>query len=247
MSSLTRPFIYPHRSQRIVPLKAWKLAGATALASALMAFVWIFGTQLIEAHNEIVLRLCRQIHLVEAHPEITSEFGRVIEIITVPSNPNPLTLRSTTSAVVFLVVIGLFARRFPLARGLITFLVAIVVFSLIGALAGAPALANVATFAAAWVDTEFLVWLLLPAATMCLFVVLQPSLARGALWMVGIEAFAVVWSAVRFVVLLGVGHYAGVMLLPLVWFAWGLLTDVVSLIAFYSWSIHVTLALSKGR
>jgi hypothetical protein len=65
--------------------------------------------------------------------------------------------------------------------------------------------------------------------------------------MVGIEAFAVVWSAVRFVLLLGVGHYAGVMLLPLVWFGWGLLTDVVSLIAFYSWSIHVTLALSRGR
>ncbi len=246
MPSLTRPFIYPHRSQRIVPLNGLKLAGATVLASALTAFVWIFGTQLIEAHNELVLRLCRQIRLA-AHSEVRSEFGRVIEIVTVPSNPNPLTLRSTISAAVLLIVIGLVARRFPLARGLMTFLVAIVVFSVIGALAGAPALTTVTTFAAVWVQTQFLVWLLLPAATMCLFVVLQPSLARGALWMVGIEAFAVVWSAVRFVVLLGVGHYAGVMLLPFIWFAWGLLTDVVSLIAFYSWSIHLTLALSKGR
>jgi hypothetical protein len=246
MPSLTRPFIYPHRSQRIVPLSALKLAGATALASALTASVWIFGTELIEAHNELVLRLCQQIHLA-AYPEVRTEFGRVIEIITVPSNPNPLTWRSTMSAAVLLVVIGLIARRFPLARGLMTFFAAIVVFSVIGALAGAPTLTSVTTFAAVWVQTQFFVWLLLPAATMCLFVVLQPSLARGALWMVGIEAFAVVWSAVRFVVLLGVGHYAGVMLLPFIWFAWGLLTDVVSLIAFYSWSIHLTLVLSKGR
>jgi hypothetical protein len=152
-----------------------------------------------------------------------------------------------TSAALVCAVIGVIARRFPLARGLMAFLGAIVVFSVIGALAGAPALANIDTFAAVWVQTQFLIWLLLPAATMCLFVVLQPSLLRGALWMVGIEAFAVIWSAVRFVVLLGIGHYVGVLLLPLVWFAWGLLTDVVSLIAFYSWSIHVTLALSKGR
>jgi hypothetical protein len=246
MPSLTRPFIYPHRSQRIVPLNRLKLAGATALASALTAFVWISGTQLITAHNELVLRLCRQIHLA-AYPEVRSGFGRLIEVVTVASNPNPLTLRSTISAAVLLVVIGLVARGFPLARGLMTFLAAIVVFSVMGALAGAPALTSVTTFAAVWVQTQFLVWLLLPAATMCLFVVLQPSLARGAVWMVGIEAFAVVWSAVRFVVLLGVGHYAGVMLLPFVWFSWGLLTDVVSIIAFYSWSIHLTLVLSKGR
>ena len=247
MSSLTRAFIYPHRSQRVVPLNKRKLAGATAVASALTAFVWIFATPLIDAHNEIVLRLCRQIHLTGAHSEASVAFGRVIDIITVPSTPNPLTLRSTTSAALLIAVIGLIARRFPLARGLMTFLVAILVFSLIGALAGAPALENVATFASVWLQTQFLVWLLLPAATMCLFVVVQPSLARGALWMVGIEAFAVAWSAVRVVVLLGVGHYAGVLLLPLTWFAWGLLTDVVSLVAFYSLSIHMTLALSKGR
>mgnify|MGYP003577404213 CR=1 FL=1 len=112
---------------------------------------------------------------------------------------------------------------------------------------GAIALREPDTFAIVWTHTELLVWLVLPSMAALLFVTVQPSWARGLAWMVAIQAFAVFWSAARFVVVLGTAGFLGPVLLPALWFGWGLLADVLYVTTFFSVVVHVNLRLAPER
>jgi len=64
---------------------------------------------------------------------------------------------------------------------------------------------------------------------------------------VAMEVFALFWSAARFVVVLGIPATLGPVLLPAIWFAWGLLADVVYVTMFFSLAVHVNLRFTPER
>lgn len=243
---MRRPFIYPHRSARALPLTLAKASGALLATLALTMVVWYLRDLLVASHNAIVLELCRLVGLGEASRQITIAAGGPLDVVTVPPHPFHPTVPWLASGAAIAALAAL-ATRFPLVRGLAAFVTTVIVLSLVGLLVDATAMQAVETFSILWTQTELLVWFVLPSLTTLLFVIVQPSLVRGLMWMVGVEAFAIVWSAIRLVVVLGFGYYTGTALLPALSFVGGLLTDALYLVTFYAWSIHVTVNLSPGR
>jgi len=242
-----RATTYLHRSVRGVPFSRPRIAGGLAAAFALTAFVWNESAALVAAHNALVLALSRAIELGGVATQLTFAYGRPVEVITVARDPSFPAQVAIVAFAAALLLLGAIAYRFPLGRGLAGFISFVLGLSAIAGLIDAPAMRDVSTFTWVWTNTQLLAWLVLPSVSMCLFVVAQPSLARGVLWMIAVEAFAIAWSAVRLVVVLGVARCTGALLLPAMWFAWGLLADVVYLTTFYSWSLYVTLRTPAAR
>ena len=243
---MRRPFIYPHRSARALPLTLGRAGGAISAAAALTIVVWRLRGLVVAAHNAVVVQLCRAAGLEDARTHFAPAFGLLLEVVTVPSSQVHAAM-PWLAAGCAIALLATVAVAFPLLRGLAAFIVVVITLSLVSLLARAPAMQTVEGFATLWMQTELLVWLALPSVTTFLFVIVQPSLIRGFAWMVGVEAFAILWSAVRLVVLLGFGFYTGTALLLALWFVGGLLADALYLVTFYSWSIHANLNFSRGR
>jgi len=241
--AMRRPYIYPHRSTRMLPLVRRRFAGAVAAATGMTVAVWYWVDALVVAHNTVVLMLAdlagvRGVQVVE-----TFAFGRTI--------PAVVTYSVTTSAwmpyvaaLVAAALLVLLAIYAPLSRGIVAFVLVTIVASAAAQALGASVLARPDTFPIVWTQSELLVWLVLPSMAGLLFVTAQPSWLRGLCWMIGLEAFAVFWSAARLVVLLGVAQAFGPVLLPPLWFVWGLLADVVYVTTFFSIAVHLNLHLT---
>ena len=83
-----------------------------------------------------------------------------------------------------------------------------------------------------------LVWLILPWVLLLLFVIPQPNLLRGLLWVAFLQAYGFLFSAVRMVFVLGMLHYTGLIFMPPLWFLLGTMSDLLFVLFFYSLSIH---------
>jgi len=241
--SMRRPYIYPHRSTRMLPLVRRRFAGAVLAAAAMTVAVWYWLDWLLLAHNTVAVALADLAGVRSVQVVDTFAFGRTI--------PAVVTYAVTTSswipyvaALAAAAVLALLALYAPLSRGIVAFMLTAIAASAAAHYAGASTLARADTFPIVWTQSELLVWLVLPSMTGLLFVTSQPSWLRGLCWMAGLEAFAVLWSAARLVVLLGVAQALGPVLLPPLWFVWGLLADVVYVTTFFSIAVHVNLRLT---
>jgi hypothetical protein len=245
-SSPRRPYIYPHRSARMLPRVRRRLAGGLAASTALTFVLWHYLDSLVIVHNAVALRLLtlagvRDVQLID-----TTVLQRTVPVlVTRPSPGTPWV--GYGAAVVIAAALIVLAVRTPLARGIATFVLAILGLSTLAHRLGAPGLREFVTFPVVWTHTELLVWLVLPSMAALLFITIQPSWARGIAWMVAIEAFAVLWSAARLVVVLGSAQMFGSVLLPTLWFVWGPLADVLYLTTFFSMAVHVNLRLTPER
>jgi hypothetical protein len=97
-----------------------------------------------------------------------------------------------------------------------------------------------------WLRGELLVWLLLPWIAVFLFMVILPSPGVGVAWTLLLQVYAILWSAIRLAFCLGVLHYTGILFLPLLWFAFGILFDLVYVLVFYSMALQVSIKRSIG-
>ena len=102
-------------------------------------------------------------------------------------------------------------------------------------------------FAQIWLRGEFLVWLLLPWVSALLFILTMPSVAAGVGWALSMQAYAIFWSALRFVFCLGVLHFTGILFLPLLWFSLGILFDMVYILTFYSLALQWSMKRAMGE
>ena len=223
-----------------------RFAVAAAAAALLTFAVWHWLESLVVLHNAItftLLELARvgNVQIVEA-----AVFGRAMPVIIASGGPTSPSVPYLAAAAVAAALV-LIAIRVPLARGVAVFLVTILATSAVAYALGAPALHERETFPIVWTHTEQLIWLVLPSMAALLFVTVQPSWARGLGWMVAMEAFAIFWSAARFVVVLGTAETVGPVMLPALWFAWGLLADVLYVTIFFSVAVHVNLRLTPER
>ena len=243
---MRRPYIYPHRSTRVLPLVSRRFAGGAAAAAVMTVAIWHWIDVLLFIHNAIAFTLVDVAAVPNVQAMQTTVFGRPVPVLVtfvVATNP---WLTYGTAAIVALLVLAL-AWYVPLARGVAVFLVTIIVASMGAYYVRATAMEQMDTFPVVWTHTELLIWVVLPSMAALLFVTAQPSWLRGLCWMAAIEIFAIFWSAARFVVVLGVAHAFGPILLPAMWFAWGLLADVLYITTFYSMVVHVNLHLTPER
>ena len=244
--SLRRPYIYPHRSARMLPRVSIRVAAALAAAAALTFAIWRYLDSVLTVHNAVTFTLLELARIRDVQVIDSAIAGRTIPVlVTVPPSIAPwlpYVVVGIISAV--LVVVAL---RAPLARGLATFLLSILGLSALAYRLQAPGLREYETFPVVWLHTELFVWLVLPSITALLFMSIQPSWIRGAVWMLGIEAFAVFWSAARLVVVLGTAQLFGPTPLPALWFVWGPLADVLYVTAFFSLAVHANLRFTPER
>ena len=243
--SVRRPYIYPHRSTRALPRVSRRFAGGAAAAAVLSAALWYWTAPLLFIHNAIAFTLLDLAGVQGVEAIEIAVFSRAVPVlVTVPATSPWLVYGAPVATALPLILVAVYA---PLARGLAAFLITILAASTVAYAAGAAALREPNTFPIVWMHTELLVWMGLPSMAALLFVTAQPSWFRGLCWMVAIEAFAVFWSAARFVAVLGVAQAFGPVLLPAIWFSWGLLADVLYITAFYSLVVHVNLRITPER
>jgi hypothetical protein len=245
-ASLRRPYIYPHRSARMLPRVSRRFAAAVAAALVLTLVVWESLPSLLVVHNAIAFTLLEVAQVGPVGVVDTTVFGRAIPVIVPVSAPESSSVPYAAAALLAVAAIIL-AWRVPLARGVAVFLLTILGVSAAGYRLDAMALRELETFPVVWMHTELLVWLVLPSIAGLLFVTMQPSWLRGIGWMVTMQAFAVFWSTARFVVVLGTSAALGPVLLPAIWFGWGMLADVLCVTMFFSLAVHVNLRLAPER
>lgn len=243
--SVRRSYIYPHRSTRALPLVSRRFAGGAAAAATLTATLWYWQASLLVVHNAIAFTLLDVAGVQGVQTIETTVFSRAVPVLVTAAAGGPWVVYGAPLLTALL--LGLLALYAPLARGLAAFLITILAASTLAYASGAGALRQSNTFPIVWMQTELLVWMVLPSMAALLFVTVQPSWFRGLCWMLAIETFAVFWSAARLVVVLGIAQAFGPVLLPAIWFSWGLLADVLYITTFYSIVVHVNLRITPER
>ena len=244
--SLRRPYIYPHRSSRMLPWVTRRCAAAAAASLVLTLVVWRLLPSLLVWHNAMTFTLLDLAGISAVTVIETTVFGRPMPVI-VPADASASAAATYLSAGLVAAALLVPAVAIPLSRGIIVFLLTLLASSTAAHVLSAPALRQPQTLPIVWTHTELLVWLVLPSIAALLCVMVQPSWLRGLGWMVAMQAFAVFWSAARYVLIVGTAIVAGPILVPGLWFAFGLLGDLLYVTTFYSLAVHVNLRLTPER
>jgi hypothetical protein len=231
-----RAYIYPHRSVRSLPLTLGSAASGGAVAVALIAVTYFGAPRILAAHERVCDALLRAaaIHMDGESPIDVFAFVAPVMVPVVSSRgPVSYTKSLVAGALASLALLTLY-RFVPLARSFLTFVLTLLAASAAALHFFPSSELTAAAFSQMWLRGELLVWLLLPAFGAILFAVIERSPVKVALWMVGVQGYAVVWSAVRLAFCLGVLQYGGAVLLPMLWFCLGLLADFTYLVVAYS-------------
>ena len=220
------------------------------LSVVLTAAAFWFRAPLLAWHNQIsaaVLRLC-DVPLDGSTQVVVFEPIGSAEVVTTPvfhlnQQPARVAILFVSAVLVLLVLYG----RVELARNFIVFLLILLLAAAAVMVFSSGADVTSAEFSQIWLRSEVLVWLLLPWFSAGLLVVLQPSAWPGLIWAVLMQAYGFFWSAIRLAFCLGVLHYSGLLFMPLLWFALGLLADVLYIVVFLSLSTRVAGLAAWGR
>lgn len=241
---MRRQYIYPHRSIRSFPIPAARIALALLSATVISAAVALASHRLLAIHSGLCSSLLAilGIPLAGLRPvETFAFFGSVLapQIPTLwPYGKGPLW------ALVVLLVPAVLAflllyRNVKLARGFVIFLLTLLLLSAAAVVALPDFHFDSSTFTQIWIRNEVIVWTLLPWVSAYLLLLTAPSPGVGLALTALVQIFGFAWSVVRLAFCLGVLHYTGVLFVPLLWFALGLLADVLYVCVFYSISVHL--------
>lgn len=236
-----RTFIYPHRSVRSVRITAAKLTVGLVASLLLSSLVAVSAIPLLSVHSRMSTSLLKLSGIPVSGME-TLEIFRGLGPTVVPITPELDVKGSLIRAAILFIVclVGLLViqRRIQLSRTFIFFLITLLLLSGLAVAINPMFHLTSGEFSQIWLRGEILVWLILPWITTILFVSIQPSLLDGVLWVIGVQIYAFLWSAVRLTFCLGVLHYTGVLFLPLLWFCLGFLADFLYIQVFYSIVVH---------
>ncbi len=236
-----RDAIYPHRSVRALPLSNVRMWAGVALALAITVWSVLYAVPIMEAHSRVAAVLAGWAGLpvsgwapVGVFPGLEPASGPVLTIPTFGEVSEGARLALLLSIVGLLIV----AQRFSLFRNVANFLIVLLVASAVANAVFDSFRLESITFGQIWLRQEMLVWLILPWVLLLLFVIPQPNLLRGLVWVVFLQAYGFVFSAVRMVFVLGMLHYTGLIFMPPLWFLLGTMSDLLFVLFFYSLSIH---------
>lgn len=238
---MRRSFIYPHRSVRAIPARVTRFVVAGLTVLALTAAMAQFFHPLLVLHNRLclaIVELCG-IPIAGVLPvELFAQLGPApVPVIAVPQLSDRSLEVWTLFTATMLVLLGLH-RRIPFARSLLLLLMTLLVMTL-GVVVFHPASQfGSVEFAAMWLRSELLVWMVLPFLSVSIFVLTQPTMLFGVAWAMLTQIYGLAWSAIRLAFGIAMIHYTGILFAPIFWFAGGLLADVIYLVVFYSVAIQ---------
>lgn len=238
-----RTAIYLHRSVRALPLTGLRVWTAVAFAILIFGLTAFFAVPIMQAHSDLSNFFLRWSHIPVSgwrpfaiFPGLEPGSGPLVPIPTF----NQVSEGARLALILGVVALLIIARRFSLFRNLANFLILLLFISaIVNVIFDAFALQSV-VFGQMWLRQELLVWLLMPFISLLLFVLPQPNLAIGLSWMLLVQVYGFLFSALRFVFCLGVLYYTGLLFMPLLWFAFGTLSDLLFLLFFYSISVYRT-------
>ena len=236
-----RDSIYPHRSVRALPLSSVRSWAGVTLALLITVLSVIYAVPIMEAHSRVAAVLTQWAGLpvtawtpIGVFPGLEPASGPVLAIPVFKEVSEGARLLLILSIVVLLIV----AQRFSLVRNVANFLIVLLVASAAANAVFDNFRLQSTAFGQIWLRQEMLVWLLLPWVLILLFVIPQPNLLRGLLWVVFLQAYGFFFSALRMVFILGVLHYTGLIFMPPLWFLLGTLSDLLFVLFFYSLAIY---------
>lgn len=219
-------------------LRLWAGIGLALLISVLSV---IYAVPIMETHSRVAGVLAGWAGLpvtgwtpIGVFPGLEPASGPVLAIPTFKEVSEGARLLLILSIVALLIV----AQRFSLVRNVANFLIAMLVASAVANAVFDNFRLESTAFGQIWLRQEMLVWLLLPWVLILLFVIPQPNLSRGLLWVVFLQAYGFLFSALRMVFMLGVLHHTGLIFMPPLWFLLGTLSDLLFVLFFYSLAIH---------
>ncbi len=235
-----RRSIYPHRSVRSLPVTAVRLGVAIGLSLLISCLTAYYAIEIMNFHAGIASYLFRFAGIavsgweqVAIFPGLQPALAPVTNIPMFDAVPDGARLVLILSIVLLLLI----SRRYLLTRSLSSFLIFLLIVSAVVNSLKPGLHFDSQTFGQVWLRGEMLVWLLLPWVASLLFLMPQPNMAEGIGWVLLIQVYGVLFSALRMVFSLGVLHYTGLLFMPLVWFGMGTLSDLVFLLCFYSFSV----------
>jgi hypothetical protein len=241
METGRRNSIYPHRSVRALPLSGVRLWAGIGLALAITILSVIYAVPIMETHSQVAAVLARWAGLpisdwapIGVFPGLEPASGPVLSIPSFLEVSEGARLGLVLMIVALLVV----AQRFPLLRNVANFMIVLLLASAVANAVFDNFRLQSITFGQIWLRQEMLVWLILPWVLILLFVIPQPSLWRGLGWVMFLQVYGFLFSALRLVFMLGVLHYTGLLFMPPLWFLLGSLSDLLFLLFFYSLAIH---------
>ncbi|HSB16733.1 MAG TPA: hypothetical protein VLE22_19940 [Bryobacteraceae bacterium] len=240
-SHMRREFIYPHRSVRSFRVTVAKLLSAVFTAAVLCGSIAAYNAEFFTWHDRLCVTLLEWTG-VPVTGEQTIELFEGLSTAVVPAVPvarfesNPL--RFVLLAVAGLLALWAIQHRIALSRGFVLFLAALLLITACVVAIHPSSQFGAVEFGQIWLRGEVLVWLLLPVFSAAMFTLVQPIWLIGVTLTVLVQVFGIFWSAVRMAFCLAVMHYSGILFVPILWFALGVLADMIYLMVFYSMAVH---------
>jgi hypothetical protein len=236
-----RSFIYKHRSFRSAPLAADRLIAALTLALLLTVVSVYQASTLVDFHQRVCGFMLETFRIPAPSWQSASVFpGWISAAVPVLSVPRfeEIADGARLIPVLAIVVLLIVSRYFGLTRNFAGFLILLLVISTFACAFKPDFSVSTAEFATAWLQVEMLLGLLLPWLTCLIFTAMQPDAFRGALWVLAIQVYGLLFSAFRLAFCVTVLHFTGMLFYALLWFALGLLATLLYLLAFYSLSVY---------
>lgn len=238
-----RPFIYPHRSVRFVPLTRRRGVLAVVAALILCLVIGLNSFDIFQLHARIMAFFLNAAHIPINSWEYTDIFPGLGPSLAADTNVPLFRQLPAAAALLFVipfVLLLILAQKVALTRNFSLFLVFLLVCSAVSVVLDPNFRFNSREFTQIWLRNEICIWMLLPWVSVTLFVTLQPNFFKGLAWMLGLEMFAIVSSALRMAFSHAVMYYTGMLFFPILWFAVGLLSNLLYVLLFYSISVHRT-------
>lgn len=225
-----------HRSFRFVAFSPFDLPGTLVLAVGLSAAISIFSANLLRVHEFVRLRFLQWSGIPISGFAHFSAFGGAY--VRSPVSPTAIYAgRPWLLAVVCGAATAIFLAVYAyskLSRSLMVMAMALLLISAAYSLWWPPDTPDSSFFGSFWLRCELAIWIFTPILVAMLAGIIVPSWWARILWITIAPAFSVIWSAARLAFCTGLLYYSGPVLALLLWAAFGLLAELLSLCLFYS-------------
>jgi hypothetical protein len=208
----------------------------------LSSAAFVFADRMIEAHQRFCGWLLATIHIpLQGWTELRlfPEFGHAaIPLVPVRSYFGDSLTLFGLSAISFAALFALY-RFLPLARNFLLFVIGLLIFAVCLLFFWPAYEVDSVRFELLWLRSQLVLWLVLPWLCSFLILPVQPSAILGVWWILVIQGYGWVWSALRLAFCLGILHFTGGLYAALLWFCLGPLSDLLYVLVFYSAVIHL--------
>lgn len=239
--SVSRNFIFPHRSVRFSDVGWGRILLAFIVALGLSLFLFRNAVPIMKLHTTLAIDLAGKLNLPIIGYKAVSVFPKM-EPAQAPLTSVPKFLEIGTAGrmlwLVCLLGLTILAARFQLLRSFLVLLILLLLASALVSSIFERYEFDAGVFGQIWYRQVMLVWILLPWFTSILFLVFQPNILEGLGWVLLSQIYSFAFSVIRMTFVMGVLHYTGLILFPSVWFLVGTLAELIFLLQFYSISIY---------